>query len=662
MIEKMFAVLMLIVLPVLCTAETINTAIDINAAVTVNTFKPYNIFGNNVNGWSNPGPIRDKIQAAGNYIIRYPGGSWGDAFYWNGKGAYDADGNWVADDNVYENSRMMMDNGMRHDASKINDNMDSTAWRSGADTDFPNGQWVYIDLSNKKLPDKVVIIWGDKADKSFAYAKKFSIQYWDPKDPRQWMVYGADNNAWLDTTAKDTAGTGGTQEVKFEPVESQYIRIFMKQSSAGKNGTYSISSIKVYAENEELSIKDNNCVVASSCDTAAELGDRKIFGFEDFMKFMRAFEPEAEPLIIVNAGSGTPKLAASWVRYANITKKYGIKYWEIGNENGGQWEAGGPMNAYDYAGKYIKFYEAMKAVDPSITIIAQGQFDGTSQAFDRVPALKALADRLAKEKKIQYLKGGIVTHQYPIWGKTIEEVLACPEKNFNDFDSAVTEQLKAYPELSGIPIWITEFNTETSVKPNNISTRLENGLFIANYLGEFIKHFGSRGYTMMWDVINGGDALNKVNGADHGYLQVDDGPYQYQERATYWAMKMMTNYWSKSGDKADHRLVKTEAMDRMLAAYTDLKPDGSLAVMVINKDPKNEYKTAISITGYKPEQEANIRSFDSSNYVWNTNAAPYHADPDKEPTESRINNASEKFEYTFKPYSITVIALMKAEK
>ncbi len=658
---KSVLVLFLLLLTSICLADAVETTIDINAAVTVNTFRPFNIFGNNVNGWSNPVPLKDKIQGAGNFILRYPGGSWGDSFFWNGNGDYDASGNWVASETEYTNSKTMKDNGMLYDAAKIIDGKDETAWRSNADTDFPKAQWVYVDLNNKRMPDKVVITWGDKTNKEYPYAKRFSVQYWDTKEPRQWMPYGAPNNAWLDTSAKNLTSTGGTQEISFEPVEAHYVRILMTESSAGKNGTYSMASIKVYEDGKELEIKDNNAIVASSCNSACELGDRQIFGFDDYMKFMKSFEPKAEPLIIVNVGSGTPQLASSWVKYANITKKYGIKYWEIGNENGGQWEVGGPMNYYDYTRKFIKLYEAMKAADPSITIIAQGQFDGNSQNFDGVPLIKAIADRLAKEKKVKYLSGGIVTHQYPSWGSTVEAVLASPEKNFDDMDKAIKEQLKGYPELANIPVWITEFNSEGNLKPRNISTRLDNALFIANYIAEFIKHFGSRGHTNMWDTINGGDALTNVNGGDHGYLQADDGPYKNQERATYWAMKMLTNYWSKSGDTEVHKLVDTKSSEKFLAAYTDLKPDGSLSLIVVNKDPKAPYKTTVSVAGYKAASEAKVYSFDKSNYDWKTDNAPYHADPDNAPSESTIGNAGAKFEYTFQPYSITVISMKKAE-
>lgn len=62
--------------------------------------------------------------------------------------------------------------------------------------------------------------------------------------------------------------------------------------------------------------------------------------------------------------------AAQWVRYANITRNYGVKYWMIGNET---WNANNPGSTAEiYAADVIDFARAMKAVDPSILIIANG--------------------------------------------------------------------------------------------------------------------------------------------------------------------------------------------------------------------------------------------------------------------------------------------------
>src|SRR5690606_8713792 len=51
--------------------------------------------------------------------------------------------------------------------------------------------------------------------------------------------------------------------------------------------------------------------------------------------------------------------AAEWVRYANITKGYGVRYWAIGNET--DYHSDGNPGAWQYATDLIDFSNAMKA-------------------------------------------------------------------------------------------------------------------------------------------------------------------------------------------------------------------------------------------------------------------------------------------------------------
>jgi alpha-L-arabinofuranosidase len=60
--------------------------------------------------------------------------------------------------------------------------------------------------------------------------------------------------------------------------------------------------------------------------------------------------------------------AVAWVEYANVKQKYGVKYWEIGNE--GYIDA--TVSPHDYARDLIDFAKAMKKVDPTILIGANG--------------------------------------------------------------------------------------------------------------------------------------------------------------------------------------------------------------------------------------------------------------------------------------------------
>jgi alpha-N-arabinofuranosidase len=110
-------------------------------------------------------------------------------------------------------------------------------------------------------------------------------------------------------------------------------------------------------------------------------------GFDEFMEVCKAIG--CVPTIVVcydsmykpaQSGGSAPtreqllETAREWVRYANITKGYNVKYWEIGNESYLQ-QYNGSATASNYARDLIEFSRAMKAVDPTIRIGANGGSD-----------------------------------------------------------------------------------------------------------------------------------------------------------------------------------------------------------------------------------------------------------------------------------------------
>jgi len=108
-----------------------------------------------------------------------------------------------------------------------------------------------------------------------------------------------------------------------------------------------------------------------------------VLDFDEFIAMCR--EVNAEPVICVAADEylvDYPKgstwatreelinHAVEWVRYANIKKGYGIKYWMIGNES---WhDQNENSTAEIYARDVIDFSKAMKSVDTSIYIVPNG--------------------------------------------------------------------------------------------------------------------------------------------------------------------------------------------------------------------------------------------------------------------------------------------------
>ena len=108
--------------------------------------------------------------------------------------------------------------------------------------------------------------------------------------------------------------------------------------------------------------------------------------FDEYMELCLSIG--AEPVVVVaadnyllDAGEGEIlstreellRHAVEFVRYANIKKGYGVRYWLIGNES---WNPNNVNSTVDiYAHDVIDFSQAMKAVDPSILVIANGDSD-----------------------------------------------------------------------------------------------------------------------------------------------------------------------------------------------------------------------------------------------------------------------------------------------
>lgn len=125
--------------------------------------------------------------------------------------------------------------------------------------------------------------------------------------------------------------------------------------------------------------------------------------FDEFMEICLALR--AEPVVVVAADNYLVEAppggfvstreelirnAVEWVRYANLRKGYGIRYWMIGNEC---WNRNNPNSTPEiYARDVIDFSLAMKSVDPSILIIPNGNNEETFKTLIQIAG--AHIDRL----------------------------------------------------------------------------------------------------------------------------------------------------------------------------------------------------------------------------------------------------------------------------
>jgi alpha-L-arabinofuranosidase len=193
--------------------------------------------------------------------------------------------------------------------------------------------------------------------------------------------------------------------------------------------------------------------------------------FDEFISICRALK--AEPIICVNFDSmylppesekGTAPTkaqllehAVEWVRYANIKKSYGVKYWELGNESY-LLGSNGAAKAEDYARDFKEFSRAMKAVDPSIHLGANGHTHkdsrGKSDGEDGPIWWKTILEEAAAD--IDFL----VVHPYPCWKWGSYDYYTQNTPNFTEaVDEAEAALQEWAPEHAGrIRVLVTETN------------------------------------------------------------------------------------------------------------------------------------------------------------------------------------------------------------
>ncbi|MDG4797904.1 cellulose binding domain-containing protein [Micromonospora sp. WMMD1082] len=369
--------------------------------------------------------------------------------------------------------------------------------------------------------------------------------------------------------------------------------------------------------------------------------------FDTFMAGVR--RTGAQPMIIANYGTGTPQEAADWVRYANVTKGYGARYWTVGNENygnghyGADWEADHHPDKSPtyYANLVVEYADAMKAVDPTIKVGAVLTMpanwpDGLTAGDDPGPWNQTVLSIAGP--KIDFVD----VHWYP--GGSAAESLP-RTSHITDAVHLLRQQITRYagPNAARIGISLTEVNVTSSGMTSQPAA-----LFLADAYsgllasGVFTVHW--------WNVRNGIGTVSTVAGQtdynDFGMLSsgtcTPDGsvcePPADTPFASYYGMSMMSLF-ATTGDQ----FIRAGSDQPLVGAHAVRRANGEVAVLLVNKDPDNAYPVTIDYAGFAPSTGA-------PTVHTHTNGATAIA-------TSRTGSATSR---TLPPYSLTTLVVRPA--
>jgi len=322
-------------------------------------------------------------------------------------------------------------------------------------------------------------------------------------------------------------------------------------------------------------------------------------GVDQYYQMMQM--TEATGMVTVNYGyarygtSSNPvaqaaHLAADWVRYDNGKSKF----WEIGNEVSGSWEAGYEIDQTinkdgqpkritgDLYGRHaLVFIDSMRAAakqigkDINIGVVCDQEVNTAMPTWN-----KDLFARVGG--KIDFC----IVHSYftPYQTNSTPDVILNSPPKVADYKTYVQAEL-AIQNKPVVPVLLTEWNIFAEGSKQMVSFIA--GMHATLMLGELITNKYEA--AVRWDLANGYD-----NGNDHGLFSFGDEPgvAKYAPRPAFYYLYFFQKYF---GDT----MVETTSSNSNVVAYASQFSSGEAGIILVNKG-NTDQAAELTLKNFKP--------------------------------------------------------------
>ena len=387
----------------------------------------------------------------------------------------------------------------------------------------------------------------------------------------------------------------------------------------------------------------------------------------------------AQVFTTINYGSGTPGEAAAWVRSANQTNHCNFKYWEIGNECYGGWENDThaiQWDPYTYATNAVVCIQQMKAAYTNfpikigiVVVPGEGSYSNNATHFainprtgntyygwtpivlSQMKSAGVLPDFLIYHFYYQYTPSGWAPNSPSADSDPLLlQAAGNPSPlDWSDWASAAADLRQQISDYFGSPgtnieLCVTENNSDAGTMGRQ-STSLVNALYMADSTSQLMKT-EFRSYVW-WDLHNGAMSGNfdptiygwRSNG-DYGILDGSNVPFP-----TFYAEKLLQSF-ARPGDT----VLNGSSDNLLLSAYAVHRTDGSLTMLVINKNLTTNLTGQIALTNFVPSSTATIQSYG----IPQDQAAENNGPAASQDIATNSYAASSNFSYDFPPLSLTL--------
>ncbi|HKP80600.1 MAG TPA: alpha-L-arabinofuranosidase C-terminal domain-containing protein [Pyrinomonadaceae bacterium] len=376
------------------------------------------------------------------------------------------------------------------------------------------------------------------------------------------------------------------------------------------------------------------------------------FGTDEFVTFARAVGAEPSITVNVEGRDATAAEAAAWVEYCNgpATSKYGamraanghptpfgVKFWEVGNEIWGDWVRG-HSDAETYARNYNRYAQAMRAVDPTIKLIAVGDND---MNWNRTVLREA-------GRNIDYL----AIHHY--YGRRemqgdLSNLMARP-LFFEHFYTQVKQLLEELALAGRVKLAINEWGLDL---PTERQYSMESALYAARLMNVFERS---------GEIVEMSAVSDLVNGWPGGIIQ--SGRHEVFVSPIYLVNQLYAEH------RGDHVLtIKIQSptfntsregtnipyLDATASRTADSK---TLFIKAVNTSQTSALLTTITIDGVMPAPRAELKTITAPSI----NVANDFSLPNAVSIQKRMLPSGRRFVVTLPKHSVSVIVLRTYEK
>jgi hypothetical protein len=547
--------------------------------------------------------------------------------------------------------------------ARMTDGDETTYWKSNpyltkkftGEDDALLPQWIVINFDTPQMISTIRIAWANP------YATKYSVQYWTGNEAFSEPT-GAE---WVTFPNGDvTAGKGSTAALKLSsvPVKTQYLRIWMNQSSntCDTHGKEDARNCVGYAVNEiyagnrttngefidlvtHAPSQNQTATNVSSTDpwhSSKDIVSSRIQTGMDLF-FTSGITNNLPAMIPVSLLYSTPEDAVAQIIYLK-KRNYPISYIEIGEEPDGK-----NTLPEDYAALYLQWATALHKVDPKLKL-GGPIFEGVLEDIKVWPDVSGKTSWLGRF--IDYVKGHGRMNDLAFVSFEHYPFSPC-DLNWSDLygEAEKTNHILQVWRDDGVPMNVPLMNTESNITwdLSEYMTELISALWLADSVGSFLT-YGGPGAVYYHSPIQPEPLREGCRGySTYGNFVADEKLNIRQYTAQYFASRMINFEWVKHG-AGNHQLfsattdVKDEAGNTMITAYPVKQPGGEWSVMLINKDPSNAHDVRIQfVQDGAPAREftgtLNSVTFGPEQYVWHSEGVRSHADPDGPPLATTLN-------------------------